>query len=264
MSRDPDIVVCFSDGSASASVSRDSGGDGNGGGPGGGGPKGPVGRGRTPTMSSLVLGGGGGSSSLVVALPADGPPVSRAGDDAPPGPSCTSAHPPPPPPPASPPAAPGAAPPGADLPDVDVDGNDGEGEDDVATRCDACRAPLRPARPLWMCLDCGAVGCGRYSGGHARAHHRGTGHPFAVDLASGRVWDYGGDDWVHRLVQAGSSGRPGAQLRRALVPVRDPNPPHRIPPPPRPWPTTICRPAGTADARPPRTRRGAWRAAGGG
>uniref|UniRef100_A0A1I8F5P7 RING-type domain-containing protein n=1 Tax=Macrostomum lignano TaxID=282301 RepID=A0A1I8F5P7_9PLAT len=36
---------------------------------------------------------------------------------------------------------------------------------------------------LWICLICGYVGCGRYTGGHAYEHFRSTSHTFAMEVA---------------------------------------------------------------------------------
>lgn len=60
---------------------------------------------------------------------------------------------------------------------------------------------------LWMCLVCGHVGCGRFSGRHAHAHFEETGHTFAYELDSQRVWDYAGDQYVHRLIQSKTDGK---------------------------------------------------------
>ena len=46
---------------------------------------------------------------------------------------------------------------------------------------------------LWMCLVCGCVGCGRYSGQHQIEHWRTSGHCYAIELSSQRVWDYASD-----------------------------------------------------------------------
>ena len=88
------------------------------------------------------------------------------------------------------------------------------------TSCPVCRFCLQPtgtarcatcgaSDSLWMCLICGAVGCGRYSGGHARAHWEAHGHSYALELDTQRVWDYVGDGWVHRLVQSKAAGAAG-------------------------------------------------------
>jgi len=60
---------------------------------------------------------------------------------------------------------------------------------------------------LWMCLICGHIGCGRFSGRHAYAHFEETGHTFAYELESQRVWDYAGDQYVHRLIQSKTDGK---------------------------------------------------------
>ena len=37
--------------------------------------------------------------------------------------------------------------------------------------------------------------------GHAADHWRTSGHCYALELDSQRVWDYVGDNYVHRLIQ---------------------------------------------------------------
>jgi len=60
---------------------------------------------------------------------------------------------------------------------------------------------------LWICLVCGYVGCGRYAGGHAHAHFLNTEHCYSMQLGHNRVWDYVGDNFVHRLVQNTEDGK---------------------------------------------------------
>ena len=61
---------------------------------------------------------------------------------------------------------------------------------------------------LWICLVCGHVGCGRYNGCHSGVlHNEATGHNFAMELSSQRVWDYKGDNYVHRLIQNKVDGK---------------------------------------------------------
>lgn len=60
---------------------------------------------------------------------------------------------------------------------------------------------------LWICLICGHVGCGRYQAGHAASHYRESGHCYALQLGSHRVWDYKGDNFVHRLLQNKTDGK---------------------------------------------------------
>jgi len=45
-------------------------------------------------------------------------------------------------------------------------------------------------KTLWVCLTCGFVGCGRYSNKHSIAHFQRTGHPYSLELATLRIWDY--------------------------------------------------------------------------
>ncbi|KAL4719292.1 hypothetical protein ACJJTC_005165 [Scirpophaga incertulas] len=63
------------------------------------------------------------------------------------------------------------------------------------------------AGALWICLVCGHVGCGRYEGGHAAKHFLASNHTYALQLGSNRVWDYAGDNFVHRLVQNKPDGK---------------------------------------------------------
>lgn len=49
--------------------------------------------------------------------------------------------------------------------------------------------------PLRYSLTCGFVGCGRRSNKHSVAHFEQTGHPYTLELATLRIWDYGdGED----------------------------------------------------------------------
>eukprot|EP01018_Ginkgo_biloba_P013493 Gb_28513 [translate_table: standard] len=60
---------------------------------------------------------------------------------------------------------------------------------------------------LWICLICGFVGCGRYKAGHAIKHWKETQHCYSLDLETQRVWDYVGDNYVHRLIQSKTDGK---------------------------------------------------------
>lgn len=60
---------------------------------------------------------------------------------------------------------------------------------------------------LWICLICGNIGCGRYNSKHAIQHYEKTNHCFAMDIATQRVWDYAGDNYVHRLIQNETDGK---------------------------------------------------------
>lgn len=51
---------------------------------------------------------------------------------------------------------------------------------------------------LWMCLTCGLVGCGRYSCGHAEKHYLEERHPFSLELATQRIWDYETSSFIQR------------------------------------------------------------------
>ncbi|XP_068636418.1 BRAP2 RING ZnF UBP domain-containing protein 1 isoform X2 [Aristolochia californica] len=84
--------------------------------------------------------------------------------------------------------------------------------------CPVCRFCLQqPAQPtcsvcqtsenLWICLICGFIGCGRYKQRHAVRHWEETQHCYSLDLQIQRVWDYAGDNFVHRLNQSKPDGK---------------------------------------------------------
>ncbi|CCK69664.1 Etp1p KNAG_0C05660 [Huiozyma naganishii CBS 8797] len=70
-------------------------------------------------------------------------------------------------------------------------------------KCHTCGA----ADNLWICLVCGNTGCGRYNSKHAIQHYEETSHCFAMDIKTQRVWDYAGDNYVHRIVQNEVDGK---------------------------------------------------------
>lgn len=67
------------------------------------------------------------------------------------------------------------------------------------------------------------MGCGRYRGSHASDHWEESGHGYALELGTQRVWDYLGDAYVHRLIQSKAGGKPveagDPPVRRAHVPA---------------------------------------------
>lgn len=71
---------------------------------------------------------------------------------------------------------------------------------------------------LWMCIICGYVACGRYINGHAEEHFSQTQHTYAMQLTDNQVWDYAGDNYVHRLLANKTDGKPveveGAEASR--------------------------------------------------
>ncbi|GLI59895.1 hypothetical protein VaNZ11_001933 [Volvox africanus] len=71
------------------------------------------------------------------------------------------------------------------------------------SRCSMCSTAV----DLWICLICGHVGCGRYRAGHAADHWCTSGHCYALELETQRVWDYVGDNYVHRLIQSKTDGK---------------------------------------------------------
>ncbi|ENN73217.1 hypothetical protein YQE_10168, partial [Dendroctonus ponderosae] len=82
------------------------------------------------------------------------------------------------------------------------------------SECDECGKQAASRDALWICLICGHVGCGRYLSGHAASHYRETSHCYALQVGSHRVWDYKGDNFVHRLLQNKADGK--------LVPAEGP------------------------------------------
>ncbi|XP_018335142.1 BRCA1-associated protein [Agrilus planipennis] len=75
------------------------------------------------------------------------------------------------------------------------------------SECEQCGRSGPSPDSLWICLICGHIGCGRYQGGHAASHYRESGHCYALQLGSHRVWDYKGDNFVHRLLQNKADGK---------------------------------------------------------
>ncbi|KAF1774241.1 Zinc finger, RING/FYVE/PHD-type [Phytophthora cactorum] len=74
---------------------------------------------------------------------------------------------------------------------------------DIGSSCEVCGT----AEHLWICLICGHVGCGRYSGEHAKEHYQDTLHTYSLELETQRVWDYAGDGYVHRLILNKQDGK---------------------------------------------------------
>ena len=73
--------------------------------------------------------------------------------------------------------------------------------------CGSSESETRSNESLWICLICGHIGCGRYVEGHAYKHYQETQHTYAMQLGNNRVWDYAGDNYVHRLLQNKSDGK---------------------------------------------------------
>lgn len=72
---------------------------------------------------------------------------------------------------------------------------------------DVCMGCLATAN-LWVCLICGNIGCDRYAPEqHSLKHFVETGHCFAMELHTSRIWDYAGDRYVHRLVTTEEDGK---------------------------------------------------------
>lgn len=85
--------------------------------------------------------------------------------------------------------------------------------------CPVCRYIQQPANnqslctkcgtqeKLWICLICGHVGCSRYQESHAQRHFIETNHNYSLEIETQRVWDYAGDNYVHRLIQNKTDGK---------------------------------------------------------
>eukprot|EP01147_Barroeca_monosierra_P003103 gene3103-8199_t len=60
-----------------------------------------------------------------------------------------------------------------------------------------------------MCLLCGEYFCGRPQRAHTVAHYHemGNTHSFALELETGRIWDFDGDRYVHYLPSGHVSGK---------------------------------------------------------
>lgn len=78
-------------------------------------------------------------------------------------------------------------------------------ENQVESKCMICSYE---GESLWMCIICGYVGCGRYINGHAYDHFLETQHTYAMQLTDNQVWDYAGDNYVHRLLANKTDGKP--------------------------------------------------------
>lgn len=50
---------------------------------------------------------------------------------------------------------------------------------------------------IWLCMICCHTGCGRYKARHAQQHFLSSGHSLSLELASGLIWDYRSDAYVH-------------------------------------------------------------------
>lgn len=73
----------------------------------------------------------------------------------------------------------------------------------TTSHCTSCGT----SQDVWICLICGHVGCGRYKAAHAVDHWQESGHCYALELETQRVWDYVGDGYVHRLIQSKTDGK---------------------------------------------------------
>ncbi|KAK2962466.1 putative BRCA1-associated protein [Blattamonas nauphoetae] len=105
--------------------------------------------------------------------------------------------------------------------------------------CPLCRYTLLPRTQtsscsqcetrenLWVCLSCGFVGCGASKLHHAEQHFVQSGHPYAMDLETEKVWDYVDEQYVHRMIETESDGKIVC-LSKNGAPTSDPqSPTHR-------------------------------------
>lgn len=69
---------------------------------------------------------------------------------------------------------------------------------------------------LWICVICGFVGCGRYKEGHTIRHCKETQHIYSLELGTQKVWDYVGDNYVHRLNQSKVDGKSATMNSRCM------------------------------------------------
>ncbi|OAY31470.1 hypothetical protein MANES_14G114800v8 [Manihot esculenta] len=76
-------------------------------------------------------------------------------------------------------------------------------QQDEIPSCSVCGT----SENLWVCLICGFVGCGRYKEQHAIRHWQDTQHCYSLDLRTQQIWDYVGDNYVHRLNQSKADGK---------------------------------------------------------
>ncbi|KAI9470075.1 MAG: hypothetical protein EXX96DRAFT_588707 [Benjaminiella poitrasii] len=77
------------------------------------------------------------------------------------------------------------------------------GDQSEDNECSTCHSK----ESLWICLICGDIGCGRYVNAHAYEHYLQTNHLYALEIDTQRVWDYAGDNYVHRLIQNAVDGK---------------------------------------------------------
>lgn len=87
------------------------------------------------------------------------------------------------------------------------------------TSCPVCRFQQQPTRTsccdvcgqhegLLICLVCGSIGCMSTDGStHATQHYEATGHTYALEVMTQRVWDYAGNGYVYRLLCNSEDGK---------------------------------------------------------
>ena len=66
-----------------------------------------------------------------------------------------------------------------------------------------CETPgCEETEKLWICMECGHVGCGREKNGHSLKHYFETKHRFSLRFVNLWLWDYRTDRSALRLFQA--------------------------------------------------------------
>jgi BRCA1-associated protein len=79
----------------------------------------------------------------------------------------------------------------------------GAGDEQALNACESCG--MREG--LWACLICGFSGCSRNANQHSLKHYESTGHSFALELSSSRIWSYKCDAYVHRILKGNTSSK---------------------------------------------------------
>uniref|UniRef100_A0A2P2LDX4 BRCA1-associated protein n=1 Tax=Rhizophora mucronata TaxID=61149 RepID=A0A2P2LDX4_RHIMU len=90
-------------------------------------------------------------------------------------------------------------------------------QQDEIPACSACGT----FENLWACLICGFIGCGRYKEGHAIRHWQDAQHRYSLDLRTQQIWDYVGDNYVHRLNQSKADGMLVDMISHCMSPEED-------------------------------------------
>ncbi|CAN8251811.1 unnamed protein product [Cochlearia groenlandica] len=85
-------------------------------------------------------------------------------------------------------------------------------QEDEISSCSICEK----TENVLSCLVCGFLGCGRYKEGHSIRHWKETHHCYSLDLRTQQIWDYVGDNYVHRLNHLKIYGKSAEMNSRCL------------------------------------------------